>query len=117
MEDHDGGNTNFEMDEQRRQLQELQQRLEQYENQKRGARHHDSESDNENPFHHAHSHSSGESTPLHPTPVLFEIHDRVLIERWTYQILKERCNQMISLIGLLPLSESLISKMFQKIVK
>uniref|UniRef100_A0A2N9EGL5 RNA-directed DNA polymerase n=1 Tax=Fagus sylvatica TaxID=28930 RepID=A0A2N9EGL5_FAGSY len=54
------------MDVLRRQLQELQQRLEQYENQRRGARHHDSESDNENPFHHAHSHSSSESTPPHP---------------------------------------------------
>uniref|UniRef100_A0A2N9IMF6 Retrotransposon gag domain-containing protein n=1 Tax=Fagus sylvatica TaxID=28930 RepID=A0A2N9IMF6_FAGSY len=63
MEDHDGGHTNFEMDELRRQLQELQQRLEQYENQGRGARHHDSESDNENPFHHAHSHSSGKMQP------------------------------------------------------
>uniref|UniRef100_A0A2N9ICK2 RNA-directed DNA polymerase n=1 Tax=Fagus sylvatica TaxID=28930 RepID=A0A2N9ICK2_FAGSY len=66
MEDRDEGHTNFEMDVLRRQLQELQQRLEQYENQRRGARHHDSESDNENPFHRAHSHSSGESTPPHP---------------------------------------------------
>ncbi|GMY34270.1 hypothetical protein FCV25MIE_29512 [Fagus crenata] len=65
-EDHDEGHTNFEMDELRRQLQELQQRLEQYENQGHGARYHDSESDNENPFHYAHSHSSGESTPPHP---------------------------------------------------
>ena len=66
MEDHDEGHTNFKMDELRRQLQELQQRLEQYENQGRGARHHNSESDNENPFHRAHSHSSGESTPPRP---------------------------------------------------
>ena len=66
MEDRDEGHTNFEMDVLRRQLQELQQHLEQYENQRRGARHHDFESDNENPFHRAHSHSSGESTPLHP---------------------------------------------------
>uniref|UniRef100_A0A2N9EJL2 Integrase catalytic domain-containing protein n=1 Tax=Fagus sylvatica TaxID=28930 RepID=A0A2N9EJL2_FAGSY len=66
MEDHDEGHTNFEMDELRRQLQELQQRLEQYENQGRGARHHDSESDNENPFHRAHSHSFSGSTPPHP---------------------------------------------------
>jgi hypothetical protein len=66
MEDRDEGHTNFEMDVLRRQLQELQQRLEQYKNQRRGARHHDSESDNENPFHRAHSHSSGESTPPHP---------------------------------------------------
>uniref|UniRef100_A0A2N9IIC5 Reverse transcriptase n=1 Tax=Fagus sylvatica TaxID=28930 RepID=A0A2N9IIC5_FAGSY len=66
MEDRDEGHTNFEMDVLRRQLQELQQRLEQYENQRRGARHHGSESDNENPFHRAHSHSSGESTPPHP---------------------------------------------------
>jgi hypothetical protein len=66
MEDRDEGHTNFEMDVLRRQLQELQQRLEQYENQRRGARHHDSESDNENPSHRAHSHSSGESTPPHP---------------------------------------------------
>ena len=66
MEDHDGGNTNFEMDELRRQFQELQKCLEQYENQGRGARHHDSKSDNENPFHCAHGHSSGESTPPHP---------------------------------------------------
>ena len=66
MEDHDEGHTNFEIDELRRQFQELQQRLEQYKNQGRGARHHDSESDNENPFHHAHSHSSSESTPPHP---------------------------------------------------
>uniref|UniRef100_A0A2N9GDV0 RNA-directed DNA polymerase n=1 Tax=Fagus sylvatica TaxID=28930 RepID=A0A2N9GDV0_FAGSY len=66
MEDRDEGHTNFEMDVLRRQLQELQQCLEQYENQRRGARHHDSESDNENPFHRAHSHSSGESTPPHP---------------------------------------------------
>uniref|UniRef100_A0A2N9I1S8 CCHC-type domain-containing protein n=1 Tax=Fagus sylvatica TaxID=28930 RepID=A0A2N9I1S8_FAGSY len=48
MEDRDEGHTNFEMDVLRRQLQELQQRLEHYENQRRGARHHDSESDNEN---------------------------------------------------------------------
>ena len=66
MEDRDEGHTNFEMDVLRRQLQELQQRLEQYKNQGRGARHHDSESDNENPFHRAHSHSFGESTPPHP---------------------------------------------------
>ena len=66
MEDHDEGHTNFEMDELRRQLQELQQRLEQYENQGRGAKHHDSESDNENSFHRAHSHSSSGSTPPHP---------------------------------------------------
>ena len=65
MEDHDEGHTNFEIDELRRQFQELQQRLEQYKNQGRGARHHDSKSDNENPFHHAHSHSSSESTPPH----------------------------------------------------
>ena len=36
MEDRDEGHTNFEMDELRRQLQELQQRLEQYENQGHG---------------------------------------------------------------------------------
>ena len=66
MEDHDESHTNFEMDVLRRQLQELQQRLEQYENQRCGARHHDFESDNENPFHRAHSHSSGESTPPYP---------------------------------------------------
>ncbi|GMY33585.1 hypothetical protein FCV25MIE_28827 [Fagus crenata] len=66
MEDHDEGHTNFEMDELRRQLQKLQQRLEQYENQGRGARHHDFESDDENPFHRVHSHSSSGSTPLHP---------------------------------------------------
>ncbi|TXG46352.1 hypothetical protein EZV62_028147 [Acer yangbiense] len=66
MEDHVEGNTNFKMDELRRQLQELQQRLEQYENLGRGARHHDSENVNENPFHHAHGYSSGESTPPHP---------------------------------------------------
>uniref|UniRef100_A0A2N9G5N1 Uncharacterized protein n=1 Tax=Fagus sylvatica TaxID=28930 RepID=A0A2N9G5N1_FAGSY len=66
MEDHDEGHTNFEMDELRRQLQKLQQRLEQYENQGRGARHHDFESDDENPFHRVHSHSSSGSTPPHP---------------------------------------------------
>ena len=54
------------MDVLRRQFQELQQRLEQYENQGRGTRHHDFESDNKNPFHRAHSHSFGESTPPHP---------------------------------------------------
>uniref|UniRef100_A0A2N9H3H4 Integrase catalytic domain-containing protein n=1 Tax=Fagus sylvatica TaxID=28930 RepID=A0A2N9H3H4_FAGSY len=63
MEDDDEGHTNFEIDVLRRQLQELQQRLEQYENQRRGARHHDSESDNENPFHRAHCHSSGKMQP------------------------------------------------------
>ena len=67
MEDRDEGHTNFEMDELRRQLQELQQWLKQYENQGWGARHHDSESDDENPFHRAHSHSSG----LHSTPPPF----------------------------------------------
>ena len=66
MEDHDEGHMSFEMDELRRQLQELQQRLKQYENQGRGARHYDSESDDENPFHCAHSHTSGGSTPPHP---------------------------------------------------
>ena len=66
MEDHERDHPNFEMDELRRQLQELQRRLEQYENQGCGARHHDPESDEENPFHHANSHSSGGSTPAHP---------------------------------------------------
>ena len=66
MEDHDKGHTNFEMDELRRQLQKLQQRLEQYENQGRGARYHDFESNDENPFHRVHSHSSSGSTPPQP---------------------------------------------------
>ena len=66
MEDHDEGHTNLEMDELRRQLQELQQRLEQYENQGRGARYHDFESNDENPFHRVHSHSSSGSTPPQP---------------------------------------------------
>jgi hypothetical protein len=65
MEDHDEGHTNFEVDELRRQLQELQQHLEQYENQGCGARHHDSKSDDENLFHRAYSHPSGGSTPPH----------------------------------------------------
>ena len=99
MEDHDEGHTNFKMDELRRQLQELQQRLEQYENQGRGARHHNSESDNENPFHHAHSHSSGGSTPPHP------------------RFLRNLQPGFDMKVDILPLSESLISKMFQKISK
>ena len=40
--------------------------MKQYENQGRGARHYDSESDDENPFHYAHSHTSGGSTPPQP---------------------------------------------------
>uniref|UniRef100_A0A2N9IPN9 CCHC-type domain-containing protein n=1 Tax=Fagus sylvatica TaxID=28930 RepID=A0A2N9IPN9_FAGSY len=99
MEDHDEGYTNFEMNELRRQLQELQQRLEQYENQGRGARHHDSEIDDENPFHHAHSHSSGGSTPPHP------------------RFLRNLQPGFDMKVDILPLSESLISKMFQKISK
>uniref|UniRef100_A0A2N9IF49 CCHC-type domain-containing protein n=1 Tax=Fagus sylvatica TaxID=28930 RepID=A0A2N9IF49_FAGSY len=66
MEDHERDHPNFETDELRRQLQELQRHLEQYENQGCGARHHDPESDEKNPFHHANSHSSGGSTPAHP---------------------------------------------------
>jgi hypothetical protein len=99
MEDHDKGYTNFEMNELRRQLQELQQRLEQYENQGRGARHHDSEIDDENPFQHAHSHSSGGSTPPHP------------------RFLRNLQPGFDMKVDILPLSESLISKMFQKISK
>jgi hypothetical protein len=78
MEDHDEGHTNFEMDELRRQLQKLQQSLEQYENQGRGTRYHDSESDDENPFHRVHSHSPSGSTPPHPR-LFGEIYNWVLI--------------------------------------
>ena len=62
----------FETDDLRRQLQQLQERLEFYENEGWGLRHHNlefeaiSDDEEKNPFHYALSHSSGGSTPPHP---------------------------------------------------
>ena len=62
----------FEIDDLRRQLQQLQKRLQFYKNEGQGPRHHISEyevvsdDEEENPIHYAHSHSSGGSTPPHP---------------------------------------------------
>jgi hypothetical protein len=57
----------------RRQVQQLQQRLERYEASEHGASHHGSDvevssndGDEVNPFHHARSHTSSDSTPPHP---------------------------------------------------
>lgn len=60
------------MDDLRRQLQQLQERLDFYKNQGRGPKHHNSKyeaiSDDkeENRFHYAHTHSFDGSTPPHP---------------------------------------------------
>jgi len=57
----------------RRQVQQLQQRLERYEASEHGASHHGSDvevsrndGDGVNPFHHARSHTSSDSTPPQP---------------------------------------------------
>ena len=65
----------FETDDLRRQLQQLQERLEFYENEGQGPKHHNSEyevvsdDEEENPIHYAHSHSSNGNTPPHPCHV------------------------------------------------
>jgi hypothetical protein len=68
-----GDPRDIEMEALRRQVQQLQQPLEHYKASERGASHHGSDvevSSNDgvevNPFHHARSHTSSDSTPPHP---------------------------------------------------
>jgi hypothetical protein len=68
-----GDPRDIKMEALRRQVQLLQQRLERYEASKHGASHHGSDvevssndGDRVNPFHHARSHTSSDSTPPHP---------------------------------------------------
>lgn len=68
-----GDPRDIKMEALRRQVQQLQQRLERYEASEHGASHHGSDvevssndGDEVNPFHHARSHASSDSTPPHP---------------------------------------------------
>jgi len=68
-----GDPRDIKMEALRRQVQQLQQCLERYEASERGASHHGSDvevssndGDEVNPFHHARSHTSSDSTPPHP---------------------------------------------------
>jgi hypothetical protein len=106
----------IEMDNLRRQVQQLQECLEHVEAFEHDASHHGSDvevcsedGEDVNPFHQARSHASSDSTPPHPQDLR---NQGVQRHYWTFQNLKEECNPMNSLIGLTPLSESLIAKMF-----
>jgi hypothetical protein len=47
----------------------------------------------------------------------FMVSNAIMMLRWTFQNLKGECSPMNSLVGLTPLSESLITRIFQDITR
>lgn len=104
----------IEMDDLRRQVQQLQQRLEHYENQEHDEIHHESQNEEEiNPFHQALSESSSEEAAPRHQPRRRQGFQRDYDIKVDIPEFEGRIQGVSSSIGLTLLNEFLITKMYR----